>query len=98
MLGNYRKEREEKKEKYFSHNYKVRFNDRLCQGGKSDKIRSIKILIICRYFQLHIGGVEKHVKSMVEILLKKGYRVAIVTEKYEKGLSDEELIEWVEVY
>ena len=43
----------------------------------------MKILFLCRLFYPHIGGVEKHVMEISEILIKKGHEVIVITEQLE---------------
>ena len=58
----------------------------------------MKILIFSRFFAPHIGGVEKHIQKISEILLKKGFKVVLITEKFEDNLSEQENIDGIEVY
>lgn len=44
------------------------------------------ILFLVRLYHPHIGGVEKHVSEITNVLSKKGYDVTIVTEQYDKAL------------
>ena len=58
----------------------------------------MKILFFSRLFYPHIGGVEKHVLEISRLLIKKGHKVCIITEKYENNLKSQEAIEGVDVY
>lgn len=58
----------------------------------------MKILFLTRLFLPHIGGVEKHVLEISKILVKKGYEVTIITEKYANGLKTKEEIDGIHVY
>ena len=41
----------------------------------------MKVLFLTRSYFPNIGGVEKHVEKITEILMKKGHEVIILTEK-----------------
>lgn len=41
------------------------------------------IIFFSRLFYPHIGGVEKHVLEISKILVKKGYKVTVITENYD---------------
>ena len=58
----------------------------------------MKILFFSRLFYPHIGGVEKHVLEISRLLIKKGHKVCIITEKYENNLKSQEVIEGIDVY
>src|SRR3990167_3365421 len=47
----------------------------------------MKILFFSRLFYPHIGGGEKHVLEISKILIKKGYSITVLTEKYSKELK-----------
>lgn len=57
----------------------------------------MKILFITHFYSPHIGGVEKHTSEVARSLIKKGHSVTILTEKYNKNLKDEEIIDRVKV-
>lgn len=57
-----------------------------------------KIVMISRLFHPHIGGVEKHVLKLSEQLIKKGYQVALITQKLERDQKDYELYKGIKVY
>ncbi|MCX6705026.1 MAG: glycosyltransferase family 4 protein [Candidatus Woesebacteria bacterium] len=57
----------------------------------------MKILHITRLFYPHIGGVEKHVREVSKKLKIKNQNVTILTEKYNKSLRDEEIIDGIKV-
>ena len=56
------------------------------------------ILFLSRLFYPHIGGVEKHVLEISKILLKKGHKVSIVTEKHESKLKNHEVVNGINVF
>lgn len=58
----------------------------------------MNILFFSRLFYPHIGGVEKHVMEIGKLLVEKGHRVFIFTEKYEKNLKEKENIEGIEIF
>jgi len=58
----------------------------------------MKILFLTRLFYPHIGGVEKHVSEVSKVLIEKGHRVIVITEKHAETLKDRERIEDIEVY
>lgn len=53
------------------------------------------ILFLARLYHPHIGGVESHVRILSKLLLKKGYSVTVITEKFDKKLQDEETVDGV---
>lgn len=56
------------------------------------------IVFLSRLYHPHIGGVEKHLEIISKILIKKGYRIVIVTEKHDKSLKSNEVIDGITVY
>lgn len=66
-------------------------------GNKLIKFESMEVLFLTRCFDPHVGGVEKHVKEVSKSLIKKGYNVTILTEKYDKSLKDEERIDEIKI-
>ena len=56
------------------------------------------IIFLVRLYHPHIGGVEKHVKTLSHLLSERGYRVTIITEKYDSDLKSFERIEGISVY
>lgn len=57
----------------------------------------MKILFFSRLFYPHIGGVEKHVEAISKILLKRGHEVTVLTEKFDKSLQDNEVINGIKI-
>ena len=66
--------------------------------GSSPSGSTMNILFLCRLFYPHIGGVEKHVLEISKILIKKGHKIVVVTEKHQNKLMPKEKIEGIEVY
>lgn len=58
----------------------------------------MKVLFLSRLFYPHIGGVEKHVYELSRVLIKKGYKVTVVTEQYKEDLKKSEAIERIKIY
>ncbi len=58
----------------------------------------MKILFFARLFYPYIGGVEKHVLEISKILRKKGHKIIVVTEQYEKNLPLVQSYEGVLIY
>jgi len=54
------------------------------------------ILFFSRLFVPHIGGVEKHVYKISQILLKRGHNVVVITENH--GWKREETIDGIQIY
>lgn len=54
-------------------------------------------LFFTRLYSPHIGGVEKHVEKISQILKKK-HSVTIITEQYDKKLKQEETIKGIKVH
>jgi len=57
----------------------------------------MKIVFVTRYFWPHVGGVEKHVEEISNVLISKGHKIIIITEQYSEGLKGRELKNGVEV-
>lgn len=57
----------------------------------------MRILFFTRLYYPHTGGVERHIKEISRVLIKKGHDVTIVTTKFEKDLSSEEDVDGVRV-
>jgi glycosyltransferase involved in cell wall biosynthesis len=57
----------------------------------------MKIVFFSRLFYPHIGGVERHVMEISQILIQKGHDVTIITEKYTSGLKIKEEIGGIHV-
>lgn len=58
----------------------------------------MNILFFSRLFCPHIGGVEKHVLEMSKILIKRGHRVTVITERDSPKTRLNELFEGIEIY
>ena len=58
----------------------------------------MNILFFSRLFYPHTGGVEKHVLETSRLLIKRGHKVTVVTEKHDKSLKNKENIQGIEVY
>jgi len=56
-----------------------------------------KVVFITRLFYPHLGGVEKQVMGLSKVLLKKGYQITVITEKYNNKLKDNENINGIDV-
>lgn len=56
------------------------------------------VVFFARLFYPHIGGVEKHVYEISKELLKKKYKVIVVTEKHGKELLEHEAYKGIEIY
>lgn len=54
--------------------------------------------MFCRLYSPHIGGVEKHVKKISEILLQRGFKIILITEKFKDKLAEQEIIGGIKVY
>ncbi len=57
----------------------------------------MNILFMCRLYWPHVGGVEKHVEKISEILKKK-HEITIVCEKHDPKLPDYEMSRGVAIY
>lgn len=57
----------------------------------------MKILMMCRLYWPHVGGVEKHVEKICDILSKK-HDIIIVCEKHDPELPDYEKKRGVTIY
>ena len=60
--------------------------------------QSQSILFLTRLYHPHIGGVEKHVMEISSELIKKGYKVEIVTEQFDANLPTQQTLNGVRVY
>lgn len=56
-----------------------------------------QILFLSRLYHPHVGGVEKHVEELSKELIKKGYSVTVLTEKFDDSLPSTEKIEEVNI-
>lgn len=54
------------------------------------------ILFFSRLFYPHIGGVEKHVYAISQVLLKRGHKVMVITENH--GWKNKETIDGIHVH
>jgi glycosyltransferase involved in cell wall biosynthesis len=54
------------------------------------------ILFFTRLFYPHIGGVEKHIMKVGKRLVKKGYRVIVITENH--GYKSHDVINGINIY
>jgi glycosyltransferase involved in cell wall biosynthesis len=61
-------------------------------------IQKKRILFLSRLYHPHIGGVEKHVEELSILATKKGYEVAVITERFDKKLPEYEILNNVYVY
>jgi glycosyltransferase involved in cell wall biosynthesis len=57
----------------------------------------MKILFVTRMAEPHVGGVEKHVSEVSTALQKKGHKIIILTEKYDKCLKNTEIIDGTKI-
>jgi len=57
----------------------------------------MKVLFLLEYYEPHVGGVETLFKSLAGQLVKRGYKVTVLTNKYDSSLKSKEIIEGVEV-
>lgn len=55
------------------------------------------ILFFSRLFYPHIGGVEKHVLEISKILVQRGNKVTVFTEKFSKEMKDKESVHRIQV-
>ncbi|OGJ22369.1 MAG: hypothetical protein A2804_00400 [Candidatus Pacebacteria bacterium RIFCSPHIGHO2_01_FULL_46_10] len=66
---------------------------------QSNKQRTkTKLLFLARLYAPHIGGVEKHVAQLSEQLVKRGYKITVITEQFNTALPLRETQKNVEIY
>ena len=58
----------------------------------------MKLLTITRLYWPHVGGVEKDVRGRNKVLLKKGFEITTLTEKYDSSLKGRENIDGEQIY
>ena len=58
----------------------------------------MKIVFFARLFAPHVGGVEKHIIKLSEVLQRKGYSITVITEGYKRGLPAHERIHNIDVH
>jgi glycosyltransferase involved in cell wall biosynthesis len=58
----------------------------------------MNILFITKFYQPHVGGVEKHVALLTEELIKRGHRVRVITEQFDDTLALKETTNDVQVH
>ncbi len=56
-----------------------------------------RILFFTRLFYPHVGGVEKQVKELSSRLIKLGFNITVVTEKYSSNLKTKESFEGINI-
>lgn len=56
------------------------------------------ILFLCHYFTPHVGGVEKHVEKISEILLKKGYSVVLISWQHNRTIPLHEKTNGIQIF
>lgn len=57
----------------------------------------MKILFILEYYEPNVGGVEKLFKTLAESLVKAGHEVEVLTNRYERSLKSNEVINEVKI-
>ncbi len=57
----------------------------------------MNLLVICRIFRPHTGGVEKHIYEVSKRLKIKNQNITILTEAYTKTLKDHEIINGIKI-
>jgi glycosyltransferase involved in cell wall biosynthesis len=57
----------------------------------------MKILFILEYYYPNVGGIEKLFKGLAEALVKDNHEVMVITNRFEKTLESEEMINGVRV-
>lgn len=57
----------------------------------------MKVLFLCRYYSPHIGGVEKHVAKISQIL-SNHHNITIITERHDPTLPGYEIVNEIPVY
>jgi glycosyltransferase involved in cell wall biosynthesis len=58
----------------------------------------MRIIQTCPYFYPHIGGVESHVLSMSQTLVRKGHDVAVYTSKYSDEVPEREEYDGIDIH
>lgn len=56
------------------------------------------IVFFSRLFYPHIGGVETHVSEISKRLARRGFKVIVITEKFDKKLASKEELQGIEIY
>src|SRR3989344_4042460 len=66
---------------------------------QSNKQRTkTKLLFLARLYAPHIGGVEKHVAQLSEQLVKRGYKITVITEQFDAMLPLHETQKNIDIY
>ena len=60
--------------------------------------QKLRITFLTRLYHPHVGGVEKHLEVLSKMLVKKGYLITIITEKYDTKLKSLETYDGITVY
>lgn len=58
----------------------------------------MNVLFMCRLYYPHVGGVEKHVAKVSQLLTQRGYKITVVAERHDSTLALEEEMDRVKVY
>ena len=56
------------------------------------------IVFFARLFYPHIGGVETHVFEISKLLVKRGHKVTVITEKFDKKLTSKDNVQGIKIY
>lgn len=54
--------------------------------------------MLCRLYNPHLGGVERHVEGLSKELMKRGHEISIMTEQFSRVLALEEKLDGVHIY
>lgn len=57
----------------------------------------MRILMLTRFYKPKVGGVEKHIEKVSQVLLKKGHKISVVATKHIPTLNDQERLKGIEV-
>lgn len=57
----------------------------------------MKVLFVLEYYYPNVGGIEKLFKGLAESLVKEGHEVMILTNKFKKSISKDEIINNVRI-
>lgn len=60
--------------------------------------QNTKILFLTRLYFPHVGGVEKHIEKLSEVLVDKGFKITVLTEQHDSKLLGFETFKNITIY
>ena len=61
---------------------RIFFRSPVCKAGVVEKERGYRIAFVCDFFYPRLGGVEMHIWSLSQHLIRQGHKVILITHAY----------------